>query len=45
MGGDKGIAVCVRERDREKVGDGREERVGDGERGSVRESRGGREKV
>ena len=39
-----GMAMCVRERDREKVGDGREERVRDG-REEVRKSRGGRESI
>ena len=30
MGGDRGMAMCVHERDREKVGDRRGERVQDG---------------
>ena len=36
--------MCVRERDREKVGDGRGERVQDG-REKVRKSRGGKESI
>ena len=38
------MAICVYERDREKVGDGRGERVHDG-REEVRKSRGGRESI
>ena len=37
------MAMCVRERDREKVGDRRGERVQDG-REKVRKSRGGKER-
>ena len=38
------MCVCERERDREKVGDGRGERVHNG-REEVRKSRGGRESI
>ena len=44
MGGDRGMAMCVRERDREKVGDRRGETVQDG-REKVRKSRGGKESI
>ena len=43
-GGDRGMTMCVCERDREKVGDRRGERVQDG-REKVRKSRGGKESI
>ena len=44
MGGDRGMAMFVCERYREKVGDGRGERVQDG-REKVRKSKGGKESI
>ena len=43
-GGDRGMAMCVHETDREKLGDRRGERVQDG-REKVRKSRGEKESI